>query len=82
MSYNKKWADLKTLTPEQTQRGNFPRDFWNYHTNSITGFPIERTRGEIEAERKYAERKYRKASQFPDARCNGTSVPKFAKNGF
>ena len=82
MSYNKKWADLKTLTPEQTQRGNFPRDFWNYHTNSITGFPIERTRGEIEAERKYAERKYRKPSQFPDARCNGTSVPKFAKNGF
>ena len=53
MSYNKKWADLKTLTPEQTQRGNFPRDFWNYHTNAVTGFPIERTRGEIEAERKY-----------------------------
>jgi len=82
MSYNKKWADLKTLTPEQTQRGNYPKDFWNYHTNAITGFPIERTRGEIEAERKYAERKYRKPSQFPDARCNGTSVPKFAKNGF
>jgi len=82
MSYNKKWADLKTLTPEQTQRGNFPRDFWNYHTNAITGFPIERTRGEIEAERKYNERKYRKASQFPDARCNGSRVPKFAKDGF
>jgi len=82
MSYNKKWADLKTLTPEQTQRDNFPRDFWNYHTNAITGFPIERTRGEIEAERKYNERKYRKASQFPDARCNGSRVPKFAKDGF
>ena len=27
MANYKKWAALKTLTPEQTQRGNFPRDF-------------------------------------------------------
>ena len=35
MANYKKWAELKEMTPEQSQRGNYPRDFWNYNTNRI-----------------------------------------------
>ena len=82
MANYKKWAVLKEMTPEQSQRGNYPRDFWNYNTNPITGFSISKTRGERDAETRYAEGKYKRPSQMPDAYCNGSRIPKFAKNGF
>jgi hypothetical protein len=71
MSYNKKWADLKTLTPEQTQRGNFPRDFWNYHANAVTGFAITENRSDREMQRKYWEKKYHMGSGLSDSKLNG-----------
>ena len=82
MANYKKWAVLKEMTPEQSKRGNYPRDFWNYNTNPITGFSISKTRGERDAETRYAEGKYKRPSQMPDAYCNGSRIPKFAKNGF
>lgn len=72
MSYNKKWADLKELTPEQTQRGNFPRDFWNYNANPIAGFSTGEDRSDRDALRKYTDRKYHMQSGLSDVKLNGS----------
>lgn len=71
MANSKKWATLKDLEPEQSQRGNFPRDFWNYNANPITGFPTGENRSDRDAQRKYSDRKYHMRSGLSDVKLNG-----------